>query len=76
MIAFVRSVIAASTASRSIRPVPGSESTNTGVAPVCRIALAEAAKVIVGTITSSPSPTSSASSPSISAAVQEERQRT
>ena len=76
MIAFVRSVIAASAASRSIRPVTGSQSTSTGVAPACSTALADATKVIDGTITSSPGPTPSARIPRMSAAVQEAVHRT
>src|SRR5215218_4526916 len=52
MTARVRGVIAASTASRSISPVPGSLSTRTGVAPLCSTAFAEATKVIAGRITS------------------------
>ena len=75
MIARVRGVIAASAASRSISPVPGTESTSTGVAPACSTALAEATNVIAGTSTSSPGPIPSTCSDRISAAVHEETQR-
>ena len=45
-----------SAASRSMSPVPGSQSTSTGVAPACSMALADATNVIDGTSTSSPGP--------------------
>ena len=73
--ALVRGVIAASAASRSMRPWPGSLSTSTGVAPACSTAFAEATNVIAGTRTSSPGPMPSAMSASVSAAVHEARQR-
>ena len=75
MIALVAGPTAASAASRSMRPVPGSESIITGVAPVCSTALADATKVIVGTSTSSPGPIPSTRSASISAAVHDDRHR-
>ncbi len=75
MIARVAGVIAASAASRSINPVPGTESTSTGVAPACSTALAEATKVIAGTSTSSPGPIPSTSIARNSAAVHDETQR-
>lgn len=68
-------MIAAAAASRSISPVTGSQSTNTGVAPTCSTALADATNVIVGTITSSPRPIASTRRASISAAVHEDTQR-
>ncbi len=75
MMARVRGVIARSAASRSIKPVPGTESTSTGVAPACSTALAEATKVMAGTSTSSPGPIPRTWSERISAAVHEETQR-
>ena len=75
MIALVRSVTIDSAASRSIRPVPGTESTSTGLAPACSTALAEATNVIAGTSTSSPGPTARTCIARISAAVQEDTQR-
>ena len=76
MIAVVRGVIAASAASRSISPVPGSLSTSTGGAPACSTAFAEATNVIAGTSTSSPGPDPEDLIASISAAVHDETQRT
>src|SRR5437588_9484004 len=76
MIALVRDVIAARAASRSISPVPGSESTSTGVAPACSTALAEATNVIAGTSTSSSGPIPSTRIDRISAAVHEDTHRT
>jgi hypothetical protein len=62
MIAFVRGVIAASTASGSMEPVVGSTSTNTGAALTFSTEVAVARKVYAGTITSSPLPTPIAAS--------------
>ena len=76
MIARVRGVIAAAAASRSIRPVPGSLSTRTGVAPTSSTALAVATNVIAGTSTSSPGPIAATWSASVSAAVHDDTQRT
>ncbi len=76
MIARVRVVTAAAAASRSIRPVLGSESTSTGVAPECSTAFALATNVIAGTSTSSPRPIPSTRSARISAAVQDDTHRT
>ena len=75
MIARVRSVIAASAASRSMRPVPGTESTSTGRAPACSTAFAVATNVIAGISTSSPGPMPAACIDRISAAVHDETQR-
>ena len=55
-IAFVRWVIAASTAAGSMLAVSGSTSASTGVAPVWETASAVAMKVLAGTMTSSPGP--------------------
>ena len=71
MIAAVRGVIAAATASGSRQKVSGSMSAKTGVAPTRRTALAVAAKENDGTITSSPGPMPSAISVSCSAEVPE-----
>ena len=60
MTARVRLVIARSTWRASMLPVSGSTSTNTGVAPACRMALAVAMKVIGVVMTSSPGPMLSA----------------
>ena len=60
MIARVRGVIAASTASGSIVHVAGVTSTNTGSAPAAIGAYAVALNVRAGTITSSPQPMPSA----------------
>ena len=62
MMALVRSVIAASMASGSIFSVAGSRSAKTGVAPVWMMTLAVEGHVIGEVITSSPGPTSSATS--------------
>ena len=75
MIALVRSVISDSAASRSIRPVPGTESTSTGRAPACSTALAVATNVIAGISTSWPGPICAACIDRISAAVHDETQR-
>ena len=71
MIATVRGVIAAATASGSRQKLPGSMSANTGVAPTSRTALALAAKEKDGTMTSSPGPRLSAIRESWSAEVPE-----
>ena len=61
MIARVRGVSAASTASGSIRYVPSSaQSASTGVAPARQTASAVAMNVLAGTMHSSPAPTPSA----------------
>ena len=60
MTALVRGVIAASIASGEMQNESGSMSTKTGVAPARATALAVAAKVKDGTITSSPAPMPSA----------------
>src|SRR5690606_32772020 len=57
--------------SGSIQSVSGSTSTKTGLAPTCSTTLAVAAKVSVGTITSSPGPIPNATSATCSPAVQE-----
>src|SRR5690606_29954577 len=64
-------VMARSTAAGSMQSVVGSTSTSTGVAPTCSTTLAVAAKVRVGTITSSPGPMPSATSATCRPAVQE-----
>ncbi|TXT21923.1 MAG: hypothetical protein FD138_3921 [Planctomycetota bacterium] len=69
MIAFVRGVIAASTASGSTLNVTGSMSTNTGFAPSRQIELAVAKNVNGLVMTSSPGPTPSAIRARISASV-------
>src|SRR2546423_13234228 len=56
MIAFVRGVIFASACAGSKSNVSGSTSAKIGVPPWKTTAFAEAAKVIAGTITSSPGP--------------------
>src|SRR5690606_27066054 len=71
MIAFVRGETAASTAAGSMHSVSGRTSTRTGRAPTCSTTFAVAAKVSVGTITSSPGPTPSATSATWRPAVQE-----
>ena len=71
MIATVRGVIAAATASGSRQNVPASMSAKTGVAPTRRTALALAANENDGTMTSSPGPKPSAISESWSADVPE-----
>ncbi len=71
MIADVLSVIAASTASGSIVKVSASISTNTGVAPQRETALAVAANVNDGIITSWPHSTPDASRPRCRAEVPE-----
>ena len=67
--AFVRGVMAASAAAGSMHSVSASISTSTGVAFTASTAAAEATKVIPGTITSSPSPTSHATSAASSVCV-------
>ena len=59
MIAFVREVIARSTATGSRFAVSDSTSTRTGVAPTCSMTFTDAAKVIGVVITWSPGPTPS-----------------
>ena len=71
MIADVFFVMAASTASGSIVKVSGLMSTNTGVAPQSETALAVAANVNDGIITSWPHSTPDASRPRCSAEVPE-----
>jgi len=63
MIAFVRSVIAASTEAGSRQKKSGSMSANTGDAPVIATEFPVAANVKDGTITSSPGPIPAASNP-------------
>lgn len=58
MIALVRLVIAASTASGSRVSVSPDTSTNTGTAPAATVAVAVAMNVTAGMITSSPQPIS------------------
>ena len=70
MTARVLSVIACSTSRASMLPVSGSTSTNTGVAPACRIAFAVAMNVIGVVMTSSPGPISDAFSERNNALVQ------
>ena len=72
MIAAVRGVMAARTASGSRLKVTGSTSTNTGMAMLCSGASPLAIIEMAGTITSSPGPISSARSASTSASVPEE----
>ena len=62
MITFVRGVIAASSLAGSMLNVSSSMSAKTGVAPVNRMLLTDAMKVKGLVITSSPGPTSWASS--------------
>ena len=76
MSARVRSVTSDSACSRSISPVAGSESTKTGRAPKCSIALAHDTKVMLGRSTSSPGPSSSIRSPIVRPAVQDDRHLT
>ena len=76
MIALVRGVIAASTWSRSRLRLSSSTSTNTGRAPTRITTLALAAKVMAGTITSSPGPMPHACSATSSAPVAEVNVRT
>ena len=70
MIAVVRGVMAAATASGSIRPSLRT-SANTGVAPARTIAAVEATKELGGVMTSSPGFTPAAMSPKINASVPE-----
>ena len=69
MMAFVRGVIAASTLAGSMHQVSSVTSTRTGTALMSRAAAAVACHVRPGTITSSPYPTSQASSASWSVTV-------
>ena len=71
MIAFVLGVIRRSTSSGSRWNDSSSTSAKTTVAPVCSTTLAVAAKVIEGTITSSPGPIPLARRDRCIAAVQE-----
>src|SRR3954466_11383332 len=70
MITLVRGVIAALISAGSMLNVRGSISTNTGVAPQYRTALAVAMNEWLTVITSSPAPTPTASSAKCSAVVQ------
>ncbi len=72
MIALVRGVIAASICSGSMLKVSSSTSTNTGLAPTCKILLAEAINVNGVVITSSPAPMACASKIVCKAVVPEE----
>src|SRR5205807_10215349 len=71
MMAFVRLVILRSTSAGSTLKVRGSMSANTTVAPVYRIAFADAMNVNDGTMTSSPGPTSIEASARCKPVVQE-----
>src|SRR5688572_24687568 len=71
MIAFVRSVTAASTSAGSMLRSPSRTSTKTGVAPACTITFAVAGHVIGVVITSSPGPMPRATSARCIAAVPE-----
>ena len=75
-IARVRGPIRATTAARSRLRVPGSTSTNTGVAPTLTIMFGAAKNVIAGVMTSSPGPMPHTVSASSSAAVADDTQRT
>ena len=72
----VRGPMRAATAARSRLRVPGSTSTNTGVAPTLTIMFGAAKNVIAGVITSSPGPMPHTRSASSSAAVADDTQRT
>ena len=69
MIALVRGVTRGPALATSIWKVSDLTSTNTGVAPTITTEVAEAMKVLSGTITSSPGPISSAIRPSARASV-------
>ena len=71
MIALVRGVIRVSISAGRMHCVAGSQSQRTGVAPTWQITFTVAQKVIAVVTTSSPGPTSSASSDRWSAAVAE-----
>ena len=71
MIAAVRDVTAAAADAGSRQYVAGSMSAKTGRAPACTTALAVAAKVNAGTMTSSPGPMPAATSPRCRAEVPE-----
>ena len=73
MMALVRALTAEETEAGESVKVSGSMSANTGVAPVMATALAVAANVKEGTITSSPGPIPAASSPRCRAEVPELR---
>jgi hypothetical protein len=75
MIALVRGVIRASTASRSRLRVARSTSTNTGVAPDLTIMRGAAKNVCAGVITSSPGPAPTSCSAISSAAVADDTTR-
>ncbi len=76
MIALVRGPIRAAVAARSRLRVPGSTSTNTGVAPTLTIMLGAAKNVMDGVITSSPGPMPATCSAISSAAVADDTTRT
>src|SRR5262245_46526904 len=69
MTAFVRGVMQRSNERASMHHVSGSTSANTGVAPTYVTGAADAIHVLSGTTTSSPGPTSSATSERCSALV-------
>ncbi len=74
--AFVRGPMRAATAARSTLRVPGSTSTNTGVAPTLTTIFGAAKKVIAGVMTSSPGPMPHTYRANSSAAVADDTQRT
>ena len=76
MIAFVRSVTAASTDAGSRAPAVGLDAVEDGRRAHVETAFAVATQVFAGTSASSPGPRPRQSSPRISAAVQDETQRT